>query len=360
MRKETRFKFNNYLTRLGELYGVEPATFTTSKVEIEPSAAQKLESKIQLSAAFLTMINIVPVKAQVGEKIGLGIGSTIAGTTDTKNKDREPTDPTDLSKQQYHCKQTNFDTAIRYEKLDMWAIFDDFQRRIRDEIIKRQALDRIMIGWNGTHRAATSDRATHKLLQDVNVGWLHKIRLEAPGRVIGSSTDKDTNVTTTEAIKVGKGGDYANLDALVMQAVDDAISEVYADDTELVVICGRKLLSDKYFPIVNRDQANTEALAADVIISQKRIGGLPAVRVPYFPKDAMLITRLDNLSIYWQEDSRRRQVLDNPKRDRVENYESVNEDYIIEDYECVALIENIVLIKAKPDVPADTEYKSGE
>lgn len=88
-----------------------------------------------------------------------------------------------------------------------------------------------------------------------------------------------------------------------MQAVDNAISEVYADDTELVVICGRKLLSDKYFPIVNRDQANTETLAADVIISQKRIGGLPAVRVPYFPKNAMLITRLDNLSIYWQVDS---------------------------------------------------------
>ncbi|HEF8786853.1 TPA: P2 family phage major capsid protein, partial [Providencia alcalifaciens] len=90
-----------------------------------------------------------------------------------------------------------------------------------------------------------------------------------------------------------------------------------------------------YFPIVNRDQANTEVLAADVIISQKRIGGLPAVRVPYFPKNAMLITRLDNLSIYWQVDSRRRQVVDNAKRDRIENYESVNEDYIVEDYDCV-------------------------
>lgn len=358
MRKETRIKFNGYLTRLGQIYGVEPMMFATSKVEIEPSAAQKLESKIQLSAAFLTKINIIPVKNQVGEKIGLGIGSTVAGTTDTTKQDREPTDPSELSKQTYYCKQTNFDTAIRYEKLDMWAIFDDFQRRIRDEIIKRQALDRIMIGWNGIKRAATSNRETYKLLQDVNVGWLHKIRLEAPDHVLGSSTEKDTNLITAEPITVGKDADYENLDSLVMQAVDDAISEVYADDTELVVICGRKLLSDKYFPIVNRDQANTEILAADVIISQKRIGGLPAVRVPYFPKNAMLITRLDNLSIYWQEDTRRRQVLDNPKRDRVENYESVNEDYIVEDYDCVALIENIELVKAKPVTPPEPEDKT--
>ena len=359
MRKETRIKFNGFLTQLGQIYNVEPIMFATTKVEIEPSAAQKLESKIQLSAAFLTMVNIVPVKAQIGDKIGLGIGSTIAGTTDTKDKDREPTDPTNLSKQGYQCKQTKFDTAINYAKLDMWAIFDYFKRRIRDEIIKRQALDRIMIGWNGTHRAATSDREVNKLLQDVNIGWLQKIRLESPDHVIGSSIDKETGKITAEPIKVGFSGDYENLDALVMQTVDEAISEVYADDTDLVVICGRKLLADKYFPIVNRDQANTEVLAADVIISQKRIGGLPAVRVPYFPKNAMFITRLDNLSIYWQEDSRRRQVLDNPKRDRIENYESVNEDYIVEDYDCAALIENIEFIKSTPEAPIEID-KDGE
>lgn len=360
MRKETRIKFNGYLTRLGQLYGVEPMDFTTSKVEVTPAAAQTLETKIQLSAEFLTRINMVPVQNQIGEKIGLGIGSTVAGTTDTTKQDREPVDPTELSGQKYHCQKTNFDTAIRYEKLDMWAMFEDFQRRIRDEIIKRQALDRIMIGWNGTSRAATSDRKTNPLLQDVNIGWLHKIRLEAPEHVLGSSTDEKTNVITPEKISVGNGADYENLDALVMQAVDNAVSEVYADDTELVVICGRKLLSDKYFPIVNRDQANTEVLAADVIISQKRIGGLPAVRVPYFPKNAMLITRLDNLSIYWQVDSRRRQVVDNAKRDRIENYESVNEDYIVEDYDCVALIENIELVTTSTEASGKQEAHDGE
>lgn len=349
MRKETRHQFNAYLTRLGELYGVAPMDFATTKVEIEPAKAQRLESKIQESAAFLRKINMVPVKEQTGEKIGLGIGTTVASTTDTTVKEREPIDPTVLSNQEYHCHQTNFDTALRYAKLDAWAIFNDFQRRIRDAIIHRQALDRIMIGWNGVKREKTSDRTKYPKLEDVNVGWLQKMRLEAPEHVLGSTTDKETGKTTAQPIKVGQGGDYENLDALVMQAIDEGISEVYQEDTELVVICGRKLLSDKYFPIVNQDQANTEMLAADIIISQKRLGGLPAVRVPFFPQYAMLITRLDNLSIYWQIDSRRRQVKDKPERDRIENYESVNEDYIVEDYDCAALVENIELVKAKPD-----------
>ncbi|MDB0160165.1 P2 family phage major capsid protein, partial [Escherichia coli] len=77
----------------------------------------------------------------------------------------------------------------------------------------------------------------------------------------------------------------------------------YQEDPDLVVIVGRQLLADKYFPIVNKEQDNSEMLAADVIISQKRIGNLPAVRVPYFPADAMLITKLENLSIYYMDDS---------------------------------------------------------
>lgn len=81
----------------------------------------------------------------------------------------------------------------------------------------------------------------------------------------------------------------------------ELLGSTYRDDTELVAIVGRKLLHDKYFPMVNKDQVPSEKMAADVIISQKRMGGLPAVRVPSFPDNAILITRLDNLSIYWQE-----------------------------------------------------------
>ena len=48
---------------------------------------------------------------------------------------------------------------LTYAKLDLWAKFQDFQVRIRDAIVKRQALDRIMIGFNGVKRAKTSNRS---------------------------------------------------------------------------------------------------------------------------------------------------------------------------------------------------------
>lgn len=264
------------------------------------------------------------------------------GTTDTTTKEREPTDPTLMADVEYKCEQTNFDTVLTYAKLDLWAKFQDFQVRIRNAIVKRQALDRIMIGFNGVKRAKTSNRGENVLLQDVNKGWLQKIREDAPDNVLGTKTADDGTVTV-EPVKVGKGGLYANLDALVMDAVNELIDPIFQDDDELVVVCGRELLSDKYFPLVNKEQENSEKIAADLIISQKRMGGLQAVRAPYFPANAVLITRLDNLSIYWQEETRRRSVIDNPKRDRIENFESVNEAYVVEDYRCAALVENITI-----------------
>ncbi len=350
MKNNTRFKLNAYMSVLAEINNINLSALN-SKFTVEPSVAQKLETKIQESSDFLTRINIVPVAEQSGERLGLGIGSTIAGTTDTTQKEREPTDPTYIDGEGYKCTQTNFDTALPYAKLDMWAKFSDFQVRIRDMIVKRQALDRIMIGFNGLKREKTSNRVQNPLLQDVNIGWLEKIRLEKPSQVVGQHIDSNGKVIA-DKITIGKTGLFRNLDAVVMGAVTEKIAVQYQDDTELVVICGRQLLADKYFPIVNKDQPNTEALAADLIISQKRIGGLPAVRAPFFPADAMLITRLDNLSIYVQDDTRRRSIIDNPKRDRVENLESVNEAYVVEDYDCTCLIENIEMLEQEPEPEA--------
>ncbi|ALX94654.1 capsid protein [Serratia fonticola] len=352
MKKITREKYKKYVAQIAEINHIEPSD-VAAKFTVEPSVSQTLEDKIQENSGFLTRINIIPVDEQSGEKIGLGIDRPIASTTNTDEKDRNPIDPTNLDSVGYMCTQTNFDTALKYSKLDAWAKFKDFQVRIRNQIVKRQALDRIMIGWNGIKRERTSDQTTNKLLEDVNIGWLQKIRNHAPDQVMDKVIDDEGNVVSA-TIRIGKNGDYNNLDALVMDGTNEMIATWFQDDTELVAVCGRKLLADKYFPIVNKEQENSEMLAADVIISQKRIGGLPAVRVPYFPANAILITRLDNLSIYWQDGTRRRHIIDNPKRDRVENYESVNEAYVVEDYECCALIENIEVMPANAKAPVET------
>ncbi|HFX2802430.1 TPA: phage major capsid protein, P2 family [Pseudomonas aeruginosa] len=334
MRNDTRVLFNAYLQQLAQLHGVADVT---TKFAAAPAVAQTLETRIQESSDFLGRINIYGVPEQMGEKIGLGVTGNIAGTTNTDVKDRETRDPSSLDNRGYVCTQTNYDTHLKYAKLDAWAKFPDFQARIRDAIIKLMALNRICIGWNGTSRAATSDPVANPLLQDVNVGWLQKMRTENAARVMSEV------VAGSNKIEIGTGKDFENIDALVFAMVNELIEPWYQEDTELVVICGRKILADKYFPIINKNQAPSEMLAADIVTSQKRIGNLPAIRVPHFPANGLFVTRLDNLSTYWQEGSRRRTVVDNAKRDRIENYESVNEAYVVEDLGCAALAENIVI-----------------
>ncbi|MCD7096996.1 phage major capsid protein, P2 family [Stenotrophomonas sp. MMGLT7] len=333
MRNTTRVLYNAMLTQIAQLNGVADAAVQFSAT---PSVQQTLETRIQESSAFLSQINMIGVRELAGEKVGITIGSTIASRTDTSGAGvRSPINVADTDANGYLCKQTNFDTGIPYGLLDAWAKFTDFQTRVRDAIIRRQALDRIMIGFNGLQASATTDRATYPLLQDVNIGWLQQYRTHADARVLDSGA-------AANVVKIGgTAPDYANLDALVMDAVNSLIDPWYQDDTSLVAIVGRDLLNDKYFQMVNQDLPPTEQLAADIIKSKKQLGGLPALRVPFFPTGKILITSLSNLSLYWQEEGRRRYLKEEPEKNRIANYESSNDAYVVEDYGFGALIENI-------------------
>ncbi|HBP3595445.1 phage major capsid protein, P2 family [Escherichia coli] len=354
MRKETRFQFNKYLSRIAELNGIE-ASDLDKKFTVEPSVTQTLFDKIQQSSSFLKLINMVTVSELTEEKVGIDVTGSIASTADTDGGvERKTADFAKLDAYRYFCHPVNFDYHLKYNKLDLWARFQDFQIRIRNAIIKRQALDYITIGFNGVSRAATSDRAQNPLLQDVAVGWLQKYRNDAPERVMSSITAKDGTVISN-TIKVGKGGHYANLDALVMDAFESLVAEIHRENPEMVVICGRRILTDKYFPMINKFQANSEQLAGELIISQKTIGQLQAVRAPFFPANSVFITTLDNISIYLYEDGHRRHIVENPKLDQVENYEQVKVDFVIEDYEAGCLIENIeILEQDETDTPEAT------
>lgn len=335
MRKETRLQFNKYAAQIARLNGAESAAQAFS---VEPTVQQKLEQRMQESSSFLTSINMIGVNELIGQKVGVGVSSTTAGRTDTDSKDRNPRNISDTTGQGYQCRFTEFDTSLPYALLDAWAHHPNFQTMIRDSILRQQALDRIMIGWNGTSIAAETDRTTNPLLQDVNKGWLQKYREHAADRVMTEVVDASGEVN------VGETGDYKNLDALVFDARQNLLDPWHRRSPELVVLVGDDLLHDKYFPLVNDNQTPTEKLATDMIISQKRMGGLQAISVPYMPDGTLMVTSLSNLSLYYQIAGRRRHLIENPKRSRVENYESSNEDYVVEDYGFGCVVENITLV----------------
>lgn len=363
----TAQRFEGYTARVAELNGV-PSTVRTFAVA--PSVEQKFEEKLKETIEFLGSINVETVGPQTGQTLGLETTRPIMGNKDTSGgARRDPTDPTDNDETNtYLCRQVNFDWSRRYAMLDAWKHKPEFETLLSMTILKQRGRDLIMCGWHGTHRAATSDRVANPLLQDVAEGWLFKIGSLHPEQVFddGNLTVKSdgTNNAALKKIYVKAGvelfdenaahnavggsahaeADYSSLDALVLDA-KRMLPEWHRGDTNLVVIVGHDLVDEKYFQIAQETgTTGTEVEATDRILrSAKSLGGLPPVRVPYFPADQLLITTLKNLSIYNQEGTTRRRLVDEPEYDRIANYESVNLDYVVEDYELAVHVKNIVI-----------------
>lgn len=333
MNPETRIQFNGYTSQIATLNAVGLAS---EKFTVTPTIQQKLINKQQESSDFLKKINFITVDEMEGAVLGLSVSGTIAGRTNTAAGNRRQTkDPSGLDQRTYKCVKTDFDTHLTYAKLDQWAKFKDFQVRISNQLTTLQAHDRLRVGWYGTSVAVATNANDYPNLEDVNEGWLAKIRKEAPLRVQAGGK---------EAGKVTYGhkdADYLTLDALVFDALHRRLPSWAKDDPNLVVIVGSDLLHDKYFPMVNSDNVPTEQLALQVILSTQKLGGRTAVRAPFFPSDKILITKFDNLSIYQQTGKNRRMIKDVPEVDRVEDYQSSNDAYVIENTDYVVLIENI-------------------
>ncbi len=346
MRQQTREAFDRYLSDAAKLNAVNTVA---QKFNVTASVQQRLETKIQESSEFLRRINILPVVDQEGESILLGVNGPIASRTNTSaGNRRNPAERHALTKDSYRCVQTNYDSAFPYALVDAWAKFPDFQVRLQGAITERQALDRIMIGFNGVSAEAETDIGTNSLLQDVNIGWLQKIRVKAPDRVLDEATEGAGKVTIggKKIVKVAGEetefkGDYETLDGLVYDAVQ-MLDPWHRTRPDLVVLVSRDLMHSKLLAAVERGAAsNQEENAAQEIMTRARVGGLQVVDAPFFPSGTVLVTTLSNLSIYYQEGARRRMFRDEPEYDRIADYQSSNDAYVVEDFGLVALVENI-------------------
>lgn len=321
---------------IAETYGVERASKMFS---VDPSVAQELNDAITAKADFLERINIVPVSEIKGEKVFIGVNGPVTGRTNTKTTDRQAKDASALENTTYELVDTQSDVGLPYAKIDAWAKFPDFQDRYSAAVQKRIAQDRIVIGFHGTIAAIQTDLEANPKLQDVNKGWLQQLREQAPQQVLKEGA-------TPGKVTLGASGDYANLDALVHDT-KQMVDEILREDGDLVAIIGTDLLAaDKAKLYTKQGDTPTEKERIENAQVIATYGGLPAFSVPNFPVNAVLVTSWDNLSIYFQDTSWRKQTVDNPKRSRVEDYNSRNEGYVIEQMEKIALTENVELVVA--------------
>ena len=295
-------QIDGYRARVMELNGADPNS--DLKFTVEPAVEQKLEQAIVEKADFLKDINVVGVSDLEGDKVAVGANGTIAGRTNTDNNERQTKSVVSLDDGRYRCEKTEFDTHLKWSTLDAWSSQPNFQKLVNGAVTTQIARDRLMIGFNGEEAAIETNPAENPLLQDVNIGWLKHIQISKAA-------------ATLDGVSIGEGGDFKTLDGAVYSARHELIEPWHRNDTALVAIMGSGLLVDKNVAAIDGNEAPTERAALQTLMVNNLIGTLRPNLVPFFPSDAILITTLKNLSIYYQRGSRRRYIKSNPKRDRL-------------------------------------------
>ncbi len=328
--KETRHAIDQYMKRVGTLNGTENYN---SPFDVTPAVEQKIIDQYNKQTDFLKRVNILQVKNGHGQKLGLGSNKSVASTTDTKTQDRQPVDIYGVEGvDEYLCTKTNFDIALYWEIIDSWGHLSNFQKRCAKLVVQTIAQDKQRIGFNGVKRSPTSDRVANPLLQDVNIGWLEKMRLNNSQRVIKDEV-------------VGASKEFKTLDALVESAVHELIGENHRNGGDLVAISSANLVQDKYIGLLNQTHEPTEQQASKALYQTKRLGTLPVDTPSFFVPNGLLITSYDNLSIYIQKGTHRRYFKDEPERDRTVDFHSMNECFVIEDYSKAVLFDNLTVEK---------------
>lgn len=344
MDNNTRALFDQYIARQAQLNGVSPAAIA-AKFAVSPTSQQKMEAAAQESDSLLSKINVFGVNQQIGQKVLIGSKGPLAGVNNSTTTRRNPGDNSKMEPFDYMCRKVNYDYGIGYEQLDAWAHMPNFQPLISAAMARQMSLDRIMIGFNGVKYADPSDRAANPLLQDCGIGWLEKIRKEAPHRVIS-----DVTVTARDdENKIIAKGTYGNLTSAVYDAKNSLMDEWHKRNPDNVVILAGDLLTTSNFPSINamsQTNPNTEMLAGQLIVAQERVGNMPTFIAPFFPVNGVLITPFKNLSLYYQRGSLRRTIKEEPEYNRVATYQSSNDDFVIEDYGNVAFIDGITFAQA--------------
>jgi P2 family phage major capsid protein len=303
-----------------------------------PTIAQTIYNKIVEDGNwFLQRINVVPVSEMKGARIGLFLTGRVASRTDTSSSgERTPKHLADTESKGYELFPTEFDVALKYALIDAWAKFPDFAARYM--ALVRQAIgnDMVQIGWTGVAAAATTNIGTYPLLQDVNIGWLKQIRDFNAGSQYVVGTEGDP-------VELG-GAEFPNLDTLVHSA-KQLLPVYHRNRPDLVAMISNDLVASQeetYY--ADNGGTPTEKILVNNGLIQKAYGGLPSVTPPFLPNGTVLVTPPENLSIYYQDSSVRRLQKDKPEKNEVQDFNSVNMGYVVEEETMSGLIENVTIV----------------
>ena len=136
------------------------------------------------------------------------------------------------------------------------------------------------------------------------------------------------------------GATFKNLDVLA-KAAKDMLPVYHRNRDDLVLLVGSDVMSyqeDVYLELNGNTPTEKAVLSGRIT---KAYAGMPTMTPAFFPDGSVVVTPLENLSIYYQDSSVRRTQKDKPEKNEVQDFNSANQGYVIEDEEMFSLIEGI-------------------
>ena len=278
---------------------------------VTPTIAQSIETRIQQSNDFLNSINVTAVRDISGEVLHFGGAGMITKRTNTIQPDgslRRHSQPAHLIARDYHCKDIEQDTLIKWDLIDSWAHLPNFYEKLRTYIMGLQARDNLRVMWHGQFAAADTDETNYPMGEDIQRGFFQYLIEKYPENVLGISPDATApGGYTVDTIRVGPGAGangFESMDDLSFYMRDAMVDKLYRKDKKLKIIVGDKLsFAEKGRLIGSGASAPTEKIASKLLLQSSQYGELERKDSDEFPDHGVFIADPSNLSHYWQRNS---------------------------------------------------------
>lgn len=320
---------NSYLQAFSQAFHDCPQT-SDGYYSITPVKSTSLRQALLEAIDILKRMTVALVPHPIGQVVTVAESTLRTGRV----KDGRFYKGSGIDDNTFSLCETDSNCVITWEQLAWWGnsgSANQFFNLMNSTAVYNFAADMLRIGFNGTSRAEEStDSAKNPLGEDVNIGWHQLVKNWA------EQSSKNRDRIITDAVRIGKGGDYLSLDAAGSDLVRLLPSQ-YQSDPSLVFLVGADLVAAEEVRLYNAEDRPSENIAAQKL--SQNIAGRPAIVPPFMPSKRMVVTKLSNLQILTLMGSQRRKAEDNGDRKRFENSYWRYEGYALGDPECYAALD---------------------
>lgn len=341
-----------YRSQLAKSYGIQVPDLEKQFSVTGPVETQLRQALLD-SVEFLKLITCLDVDQVKGQVVQVGVSGLYTGRVQGGRFEAS----IGIAGNTYDLIETDSCAELEWATLCTWANAGkegEFMRLVSDFGNRSFALDMLRIGFNGESIATTTDPETNPLGQDINKGW-HQLAREWNG---GSQI-----VTAAPGDKIyfdpDGNGDYVTLDQMAADIIHTTIDPVFQTDPRLVVLVGTDLVAAAQAKLYSEAKTPTEQIAAQQLA--KSIAGRKAYIPPSFPANRLVVTTLDNLHIYTQRGTRKREAKDSQDTKSFNNRYWRMEGYAIPEFKAYGgFEERDIVIGARPTTPLTAAIEQGE